>query len=209
MSAPGVKARCSHCGKSATEVEHLFGSTIRGSSAYICNECLLTYYEIYVQRQQDMQRIEEGRYHVAERLTTALQAFVADHQSGQIVVGGDRRPEVALFRRDRLTIDQIKTLLEQTPHEGVAGEPVPDLVAHVAGFLRSGGEAAEGQGYLTRGVALVWIIRPRARRVEVWQPVAQGAVPSSRELTMADALDGLDVLTGFRYAISDLFEGIW
>ncbi|HEY7341854.1 MAG TPA: ClpX C4-type zinc finger protein [Ktedonobacterales bacterium] len=65
METTRTITRCSHCGKRATEVEHLFTSTLVWPNVHICNECLLTYYEIYVDR-QNMQRIEEERHQVEE-----------------------------------------------------------------------------------------------------------------------------------------------
>lgn len=54
--------------------------------------------------------------------------------------------------------------------------------------------------YLAAGVPLVWWVDPERRAVAVYR---QGALVA--ELRDGDALDGEDVLPGFRLPVSDVF----
>jgi Uma2 family endonuclease len=82
----------------------------------------------------------------------------------------------------------------------------PDLVAEVAspGDTRTELEA-KARAWLAAGVRLVWVVWPRLRQVDVWQPDAQGAAQRVGILELGDVLDGLDVLPGFTYPLADLF----
>jgi Uma2 family endonuclease len=80
----------------------------------------------------------------------------------------------------------------------------PDLVAEIASPDQFRPEmAAKAALYLTAGVRLVWIVWPAARAVDVWRPGHEQPVARLGE---ADALDGVDVVTGFAHHIVDLFQ---
>lgn len=80
----------------------------------------------------------------------------------------------------------------------------PDLVAEVASPNQFRPEMADkARRYLDAGTRLVWVIWPSDEQVDVWRlgynvPVAT--------LTLADSLDGLDVLPGFVHPVADLFS---
>lgn len=63
--------------------------------------------------------------------------------------------------------------------------------------------AAKAKRYLEAGVRLVWIVWPRYRQVDVWRPGADHPIAT---VNSGDSLDALDVLPGFTYSLSDLFE---
>ena len=54
--------------------------------------------------------------------------------------------------------------------------------------------------YLTSGVRLVWVVYPRLRLVDVYEPAGL-----CRVVRFADILDGGDVLPGFKLTIDDIF----
>jgi len=54
--------------------------------------------------------------------------------------------------------------------------------------------------YLAHGTRLVWVVRPRQRTVTVYRPDG-----SARVLGETDALDGEDVVPGFRLPLRTLF----
>jgi Uma2 family endonuclease len=82
----------------------------------------------------------------------------------------------------------------------------PDLVVEVASPSQFRPELREkAERYITAGVRLVWVVWPRSQQVDVWQLDAQGAAQLVATLQLGDALDGLDVLPGFSYPLSDLF----
>lgn len=78
----------------------------------------------------------------------------------------------------------------------------PDLAAEVASPDQYRPELAEkARRYLDAGVRLVWVLWPKAKQVDVWR----SGSPEPVTLTVADALDGLDVLPGFTYPVAQLF----
>ncbi len=62
--------------------------------------------------------------------------------------------------------------------------------------------AAKARAYLQAGVRLVWVIWPETKTADVWRPGSDQPIAT---LTVADALDGLDVVPGFSYSLADLF----
>ena len=79
----------------------------------------------------------------------------------------------------------------------------PDLVSEIASPDQYRPEmTAKAHVYLDAGVRLVWIVWPAGRTVDVWRP--GGSVPSAT-LSVSDALDGLDVLPGFSFPLTELF----
>jgi hypothetical protein len=63
--------------------------------------------------------------------------------------------------------------------------------------------AEKARMWLAAGVRLLWLVWPRSKQVEVWRPGSDVPVAT---LGGADALDGLDVVPGFFYPVSRLFE---
>jgi len=79
----------------------------------------------------------------------------------------------------------------------------PDLVAEVASPDQYRPEMADkAKLYLASGVRLVWIVWPQWQTVDVWRPGSDAPVAT---LSVGDALDGMDVVPGFRYPLADLF----
>ncbi len=80
----------------------------------------------------------------------------------------------------------------------------PDLAVEV---VSPGDRAEEVYGkvreYLDAGARLVWVVWPRHRAVTVY--TLDGQVRERRE---GDALDGDDVLPGFRVRVAELFAAI-
>jgi Uma2 family endonuclease len=61
--------------------------------------------------------------------------------------------------------------------------------------------AAKAQLYLDSGVRLVWVIWPRARRVEVWSANRDASLLLDED----DTLEGGEVLPGFSVSVPELF----
>ena len=106
-----------------------------------------------------------------------------------------RCPDVAFVAADRL------------PPGGIRGgfpELVPDLAVEVRSPTdRTRASRAKVAEYLDVGVRQVWVVDPSTRTVTVHAP--DGA---TRRLGEGDALDGGDVVPGFRCGVDELFEGI-
>jgi len=62
--------------------------------------------------------------------------------------------------------------------------------------------AAKAQRYLALGVQLVWVLWERSKTVDVWR---RGSNQPVATLSLADSLDGEDILTGFTYPLARLF----
>ncbi|HUY75677.1 MAG TPA: Uma2 family endonuclease [Ktedonobacterales bacterium] len=89
----------------------------------------------------------------------------------------------------------------------VTGYPkiAPDLVAEVALPSQYHPEMDKKASlYIERGVRLVWIIWPSSRTADVWRPASPNAPVAT--LTIADSLDGLDVLPGFTLPLATLLR---
>ena len=149
---------------------------------------------------------------VAVRLILRLGAFVEDHRLGT-VTGADGTydlsppgtkptkgtalvPDVGFIRADRLP-----------PHvsfdEDKAVPFAPDLAVEVASPSQyRPGMGKKAQRYLAAGTQLVWIIWPRRRQIDVWQP---GDTQPGQTLGIDDTLDGGAVLPDFTCSIRDLF----
>jgi Uma2 family endonuclease len=147
-----------------------------------------------------------GREHgqIVVNLAAELRAFVKPRRLGILTASDSgvwlerdpdtvREPDIAFFAAQKLPLD-----------ERVRGyaEVVPDLVVEVAspgdGRREINGKA---RMWLKFGARLVWVVHPERRTVDVHRanhPVMM--------LSDADALDGLDVLPGFRCPVGEVFE---
>ena len=102
-------------------------------------------------------------------------------------------PDAAFFRKDRLPPE-----IERRQYLHV----VPDLVVEVISPSDTRREvAAKVALYLELGVRLVWLVDPEAKTVTVYRTGRDPQV-----LTVADALDGEDVLSGFTLLVSVIFR---
>jgi len=101
-------------------------------------------------------------------------------------------PDAIFVRADRLPPDE-----EQVGFLELA----PDLVVEVVSPSDSASDVHDKVlVYLEAGVRLVWVAAFRRRSVTVYAPDR-----TARVLVEGDALDGGDVLPGFRVAVADLF----
>ena len=101
-------------------------------------------------------------------------------------------PDIAFFSTEKIP-----------PGVRVTGysETVPDLVVEVHSPSDSMREVHDkARMWLSYGVRLVWVVHPDTRTVDVHHQEQ-----SVSTLNEEDALDGMDVLTGFSCAIGDLF----
>ena len=106
-----------------------------------------------------------------------------------------REPDIAFFSVEKIP-----------PGVRVRGyyEVVPDIVVEVASPSDSAREVNDkARMWLSYGVGLVWAVYPDTRRVDVHPQVG-----SRQALTDGDTLDGGDVLPGFAYGVTDVFEAV-
>jgi Uma2 family endonuclease len=132
-----------------------------------------------------------------------LDRFVEDHDLGvvfaaetgfQLARAPDtvRAPDVSFVRKERLPEGDLPTGYWPGP---------PDLAVEVMSPNDSKPEVErKAQEYLRKGVRLVWLVFPRKRAVAVHRPGAPVEL-----LGESDALDGGEVVPGFRYPLARLF----
>ena len=105
-----------------------------------------------------------------------------------------REPDVAFF-----SVEKVPPGMEVPGYS----ETVPDLVAEIVS-PRDSRRAVRDKAWmwLSHGVRLVWVVRPKTRTVDVYRP---GRPVST---LVEDAfLDGADVLPGFSCPVSAVFGG--
>jgi Uma2 family endonuclease len=103
-----------------------------------------------------------------------------------------RAPDLAFVRQERIPPTGV-------PRGFFPG--APDLAVEVVSPSDIFTEVEDKvQEWVEAGCRLVWVINPRRRRVTAYRSLTDIVV-----LTVADALDGHDVLPGFRCPVADLF----
>jgi Uma2 family endonuclease len=145
---------------------------------------------------------------IAGTLTVALGMWVLPRHLGRVLAAETG------FQLGAGTVLAPDVAFVQAAHVPAADRPTrerfwalaPDLVAEVASPGETRPElAAKVRNWLAAGVRLAWVVWPRSRQVDVWQPNAQGAAQLVTTLGPGDALDGLDVLPGFAHPVAELF----
>jgi Uma2 family endonuclease len=137
------------------------------------------------------------------RLSTALGRHVEDNDLGE-VLGAEtgfklfsnpdtvRAPDIAFVSKERIPEGDFSEKF---------WEFAPDLAVEVVSPSESYDEVLEKiDDYLEAGVKAVWIVRSRKKTVSVYR-----AGQPTKVLTVNDALDGEDVVPGFKYSIAKLF----
>lgn len=140
---------------------------------------------------------------IVGNLYRALDSFVRRRGLGRVVIETGfllaedpptvRGPDVAFISVERLPVGPVP--------EGF-WRLAPDLVVEVVSPSDSAAEIQEKVlQYLDAGTLAVWVVQPRTRTVEVWQPGADVHVVREGE-----ALEGGDVLPGWRVELESLFS---
>lgn len=135
-----------------------------------------------------------------------LGARLLDHVKarglGRVIVGSGvilerapdtvRAPDISLFLRREGEVRRLSA--------GYS-EDMPDLAVEIASPSDSRPAVRrKAESYIAAGIALVWLIDPRARTVLVYD--ADG---DTRLLREGEVLDGGDVLPGFAIPVADVF----
>lgn len=139
---------------------------------------------------------------VQAELTRRLGNHVRESGSGRVVTesgtiiarGPDtvRGPDVAFYSSERQA-GPIPSSFFETP---------PDLAVEILSPSdRAGPIQAKVRDYLATGVRMVWVVDP-----EGWSATVYRSLTEIRLLAGEDALDGEDVLPGFRVALAELCE---
>ncbi len=142
---------------------------------------------------------------ITNRLYIALGPYVATHRLGE-TRGADAvydfentgqkdtglLPDLSFYRASR----------EPLADPDAAYPFAPDLAVEVASPKQyRPGMNAKAERYLAGGTALVWVVWPKRRQVDVWRPGDSKPTP----LSVGNMLDGEDVVPGFTYQVAALF----
>ncbi len=147
---------------------------------------------------------------IATRLATEINLFAWPEKRGEAIVeslfrlplakdtGRNRKPDVAFVSSERWPDDRTQPVGDN------AWDVVPDLAVEVV----SPTDFAEDLWsrvfeYFQAGVRLVWLISPQHRFAHVYESPTR-----MRLITESDALEGGDVLPGFRLPLARLFDPI-
>jgi Uma2 family endonuclease len=104
-----------------------------------------------------------------------------------------RAPDVAFVAQARIPADGV-------PKTGY-WEIAPDLVAEVVSPNDSWAEVQDKvSDYLAAGVRLVWVVEPSTQTVTAYRSFKQAQI-----VTVAETLDGEDVVPGFSLPLAQLF----
>jgi Uma2 family endonuclease len=142
-----------------------------------------------------------GRHgRVCANLVMALGTFVRDNRRGQVLdsstgfrlpSGNVRAPDVSFVSAERLA---------SHPLSDDFCDAAPDLAVEVLSPGDRPRAVLDKVGeYLESGVRLVWVIDPANSRAQVYRSPSAGT-----ELRGDEALDGEDVLPGFRCRLSEI-----
>ena len=146
--------------------------------------------------------LEHGE--IAANLTILLGIFIMPRRLGRLATSDVgvwlerdpdtvREPDIAYFSAARLPPDVRITGYAEVP---------PDLVVEIVSPSDTQREVRDkARMWLRYGVALVWVVQPYTRTVEVYEP---GCAVVTH--TDTDTLDGSEVLPGFTCPISDIFD---
>jgi Uma2 family endonuclease len=147
---------------------------------------------------------EHGK--ITPRILQALLQFVDEHQLG-VVCGSETG--FLLSREGQedtvLAPDAAFISAARAPKEPVPGfaRLAPDLVCEVASPDQTQAQmAAKARLYLDSGCRLVWVVWPRARRVDIWTPDR----PEPDTVGESDDLYGANVLPGLALPVRTLFR---
>ena len=161
-------------------------------------------YELIRGRLIQMPKPSPRHGYVATSIGVALYTFVKAHDLGVVLtnevgfmLASDpdtvRAPDISFLRRDRIPATGL-------PDFFWAG--APDLAIEVRSKTDRWSDILEKvDEYLRFGTQLVWVIDPKRLEAIVFRP---GTQPIT--LTCVDELDGSDIVPGFRFPVSRLFE---
>jgi Uma2 family endonuclease len=135
----------------------------------------------------------------------AMEPYVQTHPLGRLVqemifnlrphVDRERRPDVAFISFERWARDR------RVPRAR-SWAVIPDLAIEIVSFSNTVDEVADNlEEYFKAGVRQVWVVYPVHAKVYVYS-----STTSVHILARGDELDGADVLPGFRFGLSELFD---
>jgi Uma2 family endonuclease len=184
----------------------------RSSSVPLSPPPSLTAEELYAHPDRKRFELVGGRLRVREpvggahgrlavRLAALLHAHVVRHGLGTVMVEAGyvlrRRPDT-VRGPDVSFLSAARVAQADIPDRFING--TPDLAVEILSPEdRTGSLEEKLMDYFDAGVRLVWVADPRRRRIEVIHPDRRSML-----LTASDALEGEDVVPGFRCPVAEV-----
>jgi Uma2 family endonuclease len=123
-------------------------------------------------------------------VTNAEGGYIFEHDPDTVLA-----PDDAFVRREHVPAPEQMHRFGQVP---------PDLAVEVISPTdRPGTVAQKIDFYLAHGVPLVWVVDPATRTATVHRPSEQ-----PRRLTIDDALEGEEIVPGFRLPLAQVFAAV-
>lgn len=144
---------------------------------------------------------------VARRLLRALNPYVEAHGLGQVTLPDEVYDFEPRGQKDTGLLPDVGFYYASREPLIDPDKPypfAPDLAVEVTSPTQyRPAMKAKAERYLAGGTALVWIVWPRRRQVDIWHP---GDTQPSATLGDGDTLDGENVIPGFIYPVANLFS---
>lgn len=146
-----------------------------------------------------------GAWHgsVAAKIITKLSVFNEIHQLGEVF--SSETGFIAARNPDTVPApDAMFLSKKRMPSEGISSaylSVVPDLAVEVISPSETVFDAGKkAEEYLVAGVAMVWVVDPRARSARVFH-----SGRAMLELNESQTLSGEEILPGFQLALKSIF----
>ncbi len=137
-------------------------------------------------------------------LSVTLTQYIEDHQLGEVYAAETgfllkKKPDTVLA--PDFAFVRSERVITGPDEEGYLPLAPDFAVEIVSRSQRRPQMAAKARRWLDAGTRLVWVVWPKAQRIDVWragetQPVTLGA---------GDTLEGYDVLPGFTHPVAAIF----
>jgi Uma2 family endonuclease len=146
--------------------------------------------------------------YIIDIIRDAIKFFDPKHQLGYSLQETSVRlgpknaptPDISYWKAER----QVKITAKAGPRPDLAVE------VHSPSDLQSAGALASAmlkvEKLIEGGVPIVWVVYPNRRTVEVYHAGRPYQSGPAHILSLADSLDGEDVIPGFKLAVAALFE---
>lgn len=149
-----------------------------------------------------------GRIHarLAVRISRYLDEFAEAHGFGEVTSECGYHPPETRYTAllPDVAFQRFENLPDPPPEDYVP--QMPDLAVEIQSPTDSRRKMLrKAQAYLENGTALVWLVQPKRRGVEVCR-MGEDAGIQSEFLGPGDMLSGEDILPGFELDVSKLFD---
>ena len=145
---------------------------------------------------------------MTRRLLRPLDAYVEAHDLGTVTLPDEIYDLERAGQRDTGLVPDLGFYLHESDALIGSRGAIPFALARaieVAGQSQRQRELdAKARRFLAAGTALVWVLWPSLKRIDVWRRDGNGHVLDTT-LVPGDTLNGQDVVPGFTHPVADIF----